>query len=425
MPLTTVAGNQTGGSYDDFTASDNTKTYYYKVVAVNSAGSSCANNELAVPYVGDTCTGFIVQKNPPNHPEQTTQGQTPASLAIDYIAVSEPPAASNLVFTMKVTNLTMIPPNSRWRIVWNSESATGQQYYVGMRTDQNSAATFEYGHVATAVVGLVLGVPTETKQGNAALGSNFNSDGTITLVVPKSAVGNPLPGDLLGAVNGRTFTGDTPETNTLERSNLMMDHTFAKAQRDNGHPAATYMITGNTSCSAGPLIPTTAVSRKTHGTAGDFDVDLLPPAAGIECRTGGANGDYTVVVTFPAPLTDLTGVTVTPGPGGTASVSGGPIVNGSQVTINLTNVSNAQRLTINLLGAGDGTHSGDVAIPMGVLLGDTTADALVNSADIAQTKSQSGVAVTAANFREDVTADGNLNSADIAAVKSKSGTGLP
>lgn len=419
-PLTVVAGNQTGGSYDDFNATDNSKTYYYKVVAVNSAGSSCPNNELAVPYVGDTCTGFIVQKNPPNHPEQTTQGQTPPSLAIDYIAVSEPPNTTNLVFTMKVTNLNMVPPNSRWRIVWNWEGATGQQYYVGMRTDQNSAATFDYGHVATAVVGLVLGVPTETKEGNAAGGSGFNADGTITVVVPKSAVGNPQPGDLLGAVNGRTFTGDTPETNTLERSNLMMDHTFAKAQRDNGHPAATYMLTGNTSCTPpATIVPVSAVSRKRHNTT-DYDVDLpLTGGEGIECRTGGPNGDHKIVVTFPTPVA-VASATCGGQPAASVTGSGSAVV-----TVNCTGVPNAQHVPINLVGVNNGTTTANVTIPMGVLAGDTNADGSVNSADISQTKSQSGQALSPDDFREDVNVDGAINSADISLVKSKSGTALP
>jgi hypothetical protein len=116
-----------------------------------------------------------------------------------------------------------------------------------MRTDSNGAVTFEHGTVATAVVGLVIGVPTETKIGSLP-GSSFNANGTITLVVPKSAVGNPQPGDLLGAVNGRTFTGDTSQTQNLERSTLLVDHTFVKGQRDNGHPAATYMLAGNVAC---------------------------------------------------------------------------------------------------------------------------------------------------------------------------------
>jgi len=62
---------------------------------------------------------------------------------------------------------------------------------------------------------------------------------------------------------------------------------------------------------------------------------------------------------------------------------------------------------------------------MDVLTGDTTGDGFVDSADIAQTKSQSGKAVTSTNFREDVNVDNFLDSADIALVKSKSGTALP
>jgi len=37
-----------------------------------------------------------------------------------------------------------------------------QQFYVGMRTDQNGAVTFDYGTIATQVIGLVVGVPSET-----------------------------------------------------------------------------------------------------------------------------------------------------------------------------------------------------------------------------------------------------------------------
>ena len=100
-------------------------------------------------------------------------------------------------------------------------------------------------------------------------------------------------------------------------------------------------------------------------------------------------------------------------------------VAGNSVTVNLTNVSNAQTLTINLNGLSSGGDTGNIGLPMGVLLGDTTADGAVNVADIGQTKSQSGHIVTSSNFREDVTVDGSLNVADIGLVKSKSGTALP
>ena len=53
----------------------------------------------------------------------------------------------------------------------------------------------------------------------------------------------------MGAVNGRTFdSGDSPPQ-TLERSNLLVDHTFVKGQADNSYPASTYTIAGNVQCS--------------------------------------------------------------------------------------------------------------------------------------------------------------------------------
>src|SRR4029077_7392955 len=42
-----------------------------------------------------------------------------------------------------------------------------------------------------------------------------------------------------------------------------------------------------------------AVSRKTHGGAGDFDIDLpLAGEPGVECRSGGAIGNHTFVFSF-------------------------------------------------------------------------------------------------------------------------------
>jgi hypothetical protein len=94
--------------------------------------------------------------------------------------------------------------------------------------------------------------------------------------------------------------------------------------------------------------------------------------------------------------------------------------------VDLTGVANAQTLTLTLSNVDDvlGNHTNTLQGTMAVLLGDTTGDGFENSTDIAQTKSQSGSALTNANFREDLTADGNINSTDIALAKSKSGTAL-
>ena len=98
-----------------------------------------------------------------------------------------------------------------------------------------------------------------------------------------------------------------------------------------------------------------------------------------------------------------------------------------QYFIQLTGVGNAQVITVSLSNVSDsiGNSSASVSVPMAVLEGDTTGNGFVNSSDIGATKSHSGEAVTAANFRTDVTANAFLNSSDISLVKSKSGTALP
>jgi Dockerin type I domain len=164
-----------------------------------------------------------------------------------------------------------------------------------------------------------------------------------------------------------------------------------------------------------------AVSRKVHGSAGTFDVGLpLAGTPGIECRSGGASNNYQVVVTFGGPVTFST-AQVTQGTGSVSSTS----TNNNQVFINLTGVTNAQTIQVTLVGVNDGTSTASVTIPMSILVGDTNADRFTDAIDASQTKSQSGNAVTNANFREDVNVDGFIDAIDAALVKSKSGTALP
>jgi hypothetical protein len=137
------------------------------------------------------------------------------------------------------------------------------------------------------------------------------------------------------------------------------------------------------------------------------------------------NGDYMLVFTFSNTLTYVGSPSVMSGTGSVASskIDGNDAHN---YLVNLTGVTNAQYLTVRLTNVHDSAGNGSnvVSTSMGVLLGDTNGDGVVNGADTAQTKSQSGTAVTGSNFREDVNTDGFINSADISLVKSKSGTGL-
>src|SRR6202035_1962452 len=164
-----------------------------------------------------------------------------------------------------------------------------------------------------------------------------------------------------------------------------------------------------------------AFSRKVHGGAGTFDIPLpLSGNVGVECRSGGGTNDYQMIINFATSVT-VGGAAVTSGTGSVSSFS----VSGSQVTVNLTGVTNVQRITVMLTNVNDGTHMGDVAVSMGMLVGDVNGNAIVNSSDVALTKSQVGQPVSSSNFREDVNANGLINSVDVAQVKANVGTALP
>ncbi len=167
---------------------------------------------------------------------------------------------------------------------------------------------------------------------------------------------------------------------------------------------------------------TSAVSRKTHGAAGSFDIDLpLSGTPGVECRS--SSGNHTLVFTFTNNVLSGSASVIA----GTGSVSGSPIFSGKTITVNLAGVTDAQNITVSLNGVTDSFSQvlPSTPVTMSVLPGDTGGDGSVNSADVGQTKSQSGNLVTGSNFREDVNVDGDLNSGDVGLVKSKSGTALP
>src|SRR6185295_10629404 len=74
---------------------------------------------------------------------------------------------------------------------------------------------------------------------------------------------------------------------------------------------------------------TSAVSRKTHGSAGTFDINLPSTGnPGVECRTGAVAGVHQIIVNF-ASNVSVTSASVTSGTGNADSFS----VSGAQVTV--------------------------------------------------------------------------------------------
>ena len=165
-----------------------------------------------------------------------------------------------------------------------------------------------------------------------------------------------------------------------------------------------------------------AVSRKTHGAAGDFDVALpLTGEPGVECRSSG--GNHTLIVTFSNTLVSGNASVTS----GTGNVAGSPTFSGNTMTVNVTGVTDVQTLTVTLSNVTD-TFSQvlpDTPVSMNMLIGDTNANKTVNVSDIAQAKAQSGSPVTSANFHTDVNVSGTITVADIALVKANAGHTLP
>ena len=166
--------------------------------------------------------------------------------------------------------------------------------------------------------------------------------------------------------------------------------------------------------------PTSVVSRKTHGAAGSFDITLpLAGEPGIECRQGqGANSDeHQVVFTFSAPAT-VTSVACDEKPATTST-------SGNDVIVNCTGVANAKVIAVALNGVTVEGSSGNVSVPMGVLLGDTTGNKIVSNSDVASVKGQISSPVTESNFRTDVNANGVISNTDVSITKAQVSTTLP
>ncbi len=189
-------------------------------------------------------------------------------------------------------------------------------------------------------------------------------------------------------------------------------------------------LTGRRLFAAYDVVLGGVISRKTHGSAGTFDINLpLTGTRGVECRNpgalpAGATGDYQLVFTFPNALTSVGGASVTSGTGSVGSSMIGP--NPNQYTVNLTGVANAQYVTVTLTNVLDAAkNAGDVTVQMGVLIGDVTANGTASNTDVAIVKGQVAAPVTASNFREDVTANGIISNTDVSTTKAQVGTTLP
>ena len=228
--IATVLGSK--NSFTDTTFNP-TITNFYIVTAVNAIGEGPYCHPFhplpVVVVVESACDqpGLTILTDPPNDEIDKVPGHDVQSLRI-----SEPFAFApdKVVFTLKMQSLATVPPDTRWPVTFNAPNGTN--YTVRMTNSPVDGATtapiFQVGPTAGPFV-------------PADAASNFNADGTITIVVPRSAIGNPAVGQNLTGFLTRIAVNLVGATLTPDN----MPGSLA--------PTGSYTIVGNASC--GPTPP--------------------------------------------------------------------------------------------------------------------------------------------------------------------------
>ncbi|MEO5721909.1 MAG: PQQ-dependent sugar dehydrogenase [Chthoniobacterales bacterium] len=391
------------------------------------------------------------------------------------ITVSTPGEVSRNVAVTVIDNDPLAPAFTSSPILNAVDDAN---YTYDANADGNPAPTFSLttapaGMSIDATTGVIHWLPSSPGNFNvvvqAANGLLPNATQAFTISVnadqpPTAVLTRPVAGEILSGTNAEFFGDGLDDVSTV-KAEFFVDGVLRYTDVNNGNHFhfggahtqfdTTQFTTGSHllrmrvtdtkgqtaekevrvtfgSGGASPPTPQSAVSRKVHGPAGVFDINLpLSGAPGIESRSGGATGDHQVVVTFASPVTvngnfqaDVIAGTGAIGAGGVAN-NGMVSVSGSSVTIPLTNVTDVQRLTLMLFNVNDGAGAGDVPISLSLLAGDTNGSGQVTGTDISQTKAFAGGPVNAGTFRADVVVSGAINSTDIGFVKANSGNVLP
>ncbi|HVF72406.1 MAG TPA: PKD domain-containing protein [Chthoniobacterales bacterium] len=304
-------------TYTDRSANPNVPKYTYKIVAHNALGDGVPSNviELTVgPRIEPTgaCVlpGVQVVVDPTGDATSTLPQHD-----ITSVNISEPQDLDGkVVFTIKVVTLTApVPPNLRYAVRFGAPAPPPADPVLGPQEDWfvsyiSGAEQFTYGTTAAPenVPGRIF-----TTLGTLDPASRVDPDGTITLVLPKSIIGNPTPGQAITSVFGSVRvngpTGGTNETiydstgtgsYQLRPGNLCLPNTapLAVLTADKASGTAPLTVTFNASGSSDPDSIDTIASYTFNFGDGTDDVVQASPVISHTFNEGGLF-DVRLVVT--------------------------------------------------------------------------------------------------------------------------------
>jgi hypothetical protein len=220
----------------------------YKVTAINGVGEGSACSAVTPT----PCT--IVREDPCVVPGVTVLtdavgdalDKNPAH-DIVKLSIAEPasinaPSNPKIMFILKMVSLQNVPPDTTWPIVFHVDAPAGD-FWVRMSnavspTNPTGAITFSVGTGTNPN-------PLPNNPGTPAdPASGFNADGTISIVIPRSSIGNPAPGTTLSHFLVRI------------RQELGAAAITPDNMPDSTTPAGQYTIKGSENCAAACTTPT-------------------------------------------------------------------------------------------------------------------------------------------------------------------------
>ncbi len=273
-PFTQVGSAGPGTTFDDATADKSTSDYFYKIVAQNSVGASDPSNVVDIKLTPDpvpesTCAlpGITVITDATGDPTSTLPAHD-----ITSVSIAEPKdMPGKLAITMKVGDLSTLPPQTQWIVMLTTPKKNSR--FVAMTTEGGTTA-FKAGDVAV-VSAVATSLTTYTYTDDLDPASNYNADGTITLIVPETLIDSPNPGDLLTGIEGRVRVVTSGSAESVGR---VMDDT----------EVAGYILVGNDVCADNAIgdLPGAVGGGPTDG--GGTPPPVTTPASNQ--RFGGALG---------------------------------------------------------------------------------------------------------------------------------------